>query len=160
MELFQYFPVKNCAIKRDTSTIASDISFDREFSKCAFTDDMIEILSEIEFDLRYQMTLHLCPDIVGLLGDKNSDSGTIRSNYSDATIATYRTAPSKPIDYLIPRPEPPILQTSTVETEKTPTVTITDPNDKADAPKTSPTPTTTSSKEDTPNNRLEESSED
>ena len=114
MEPFQYSPVKNCAIERDTSTILSDKSFDWEFAKCGFTDDMIEIPSEIEFNLRYQMTLHLCPNIVGLLGDENGDSNTIRSNCLDATIATSKTAPSTPIDYPIPHPKPPILQTSIV----------------------------------------------
>ena len=160
MEAFQYSPVKKFAIERDNTTIASDESFDREFAKCGFADDVIEIPSEIEFDLRHQMTLHLYPDIVGLLGDENGDTGTIRSNCSDATIATSKTAPSTPIDYLTPRPKPPIPKPSTVETEQTPTVPMTDPTDKADAPKTSPTPTTTSSEEDTPNNRSEESSED
>ena len=110
MEPFQYCPVKNCAIERETSTIASDESFDREFAKCGFTDDMIEILDEVEFDLRHQMTLHLYSDIVGHLGDENSDSGTIRLNCSNATIATSKTAASTPIDYLIPHPKPPILQ--------------------------------------------------
>ena len=121
---------------------------------------MIEIPDEVEFNLLHQMTIYLCPNIVGLLGDKNGDFGTIRSNCSEATITTSKTAPSAPIDYLIPRPKLPILQTSTVETEKTPTLTMTDTNDKADAPKTLPTPTTTSSKENTLNNRSEGSSED
>ena len=98
MEAFQYYPVKNCAIERHTSAIASDKSFDWKYAKYGFTDDLIEIRSEIEFDLRYQMTLHLCPDIVGLLGDENGDSCTIRSNCTDATIATSKTAPSTPID--------------------------------------------------------------
>ena len=106
------------------------------------------------------MTLHLYPDIIGLLGNKNGDSGTIRLNCLDATIVTSKTAPLTPIDYLIPRPKPPIRQATIVETEVTPTVTMIDPNEKADAPKTSPTPTTKSSKEDTLSNRLEESSED
>ena len=47
MEAFQYCPVRNCAIERDNSTIASDKSFYREFVKCGFTDDLIEISSEI-----------------------------------------------------------------------------------------------------------------
>ena len=109
-EPFQYCPVKNCAIEKDTSTIASDESFDREFAKCGFTNDLIEITDEVEFNLRHQMTLNFCPDIVGLLGDKNGDSGASRSNCLDATIATSKTAPSTPIDYLIQRPKPPTLQ--------------------------------------------------
>ena len=47
MELFQYCPVRNGAIDKDTSTIASDNSFDREFAKCGFTDDVIEIPDEV-----------------------------------------------------------------------------------------------------------------
>ena len=160
MEAFQYCPIKNCAIERDNTTIASDKSFDREFAKCGFTDDVIEIPTEIEFDLRHQVTIHLCSDIVGFLGNENSDTGTIRSNYSDATIATSKTSPSTPIDYLIPRPKPPIPTPSIIEIEQTPTVPMTDPTDKADAPRTSPTPTTTSLEEDAPNDRSEESSDD
>ena len=109
IEAFQYCSLKNCAIEKDNLAIVSDESFDREFAKCGFTDDVIEIPTEIEFDLKHQVSLHVCPDIVGLLGDENGDTGTIRSNCSDATIATSKTAPSTPIDYLIPRPKPPIL---------------------------------------------------
>mmetsp|Transcript_13319 Transcript_13319/g.13136 ORF Transcript_13319/g.13136 Transcript_13319/m.13136 type:complete len:304 (-) Transcript_13319:117-1028(-) len=148
MEAFQYCPVRNCAIKRDTSTIALDeLSLDREFSKCGFTEDVIEIPAEVEFNLKHQMTLHLYSDIVGFLGDENGDSGTIRSIYMDTTITTSKTAPSTPINYLILRPKPPIFQTSKVKTE-TPTVTMSDPTDKADAPRTSPTPATTALEDD------------
>ena len=98
MEAFKYCPRKNCVIEIDNSTIVSDESFDREFTKCGFTEDVIEIQEKIEFNLRHQMTLHLCPDIIDLLGDENGDSGTIRSNCSDATIATSKTAPSDPIN--------------------------------------------------------------
>ena len=73
-EAFQYYPVKNCAIKRYNTTIVSEESFDLEFTKCGFTDDVIEIPTEIEFDLRHQVTLHLCPNIIGLLGDENGDT--------------------------------------------------------------------------------------
>ena len=65
MEPFQYYPVKNCAIKKDTSTITLDQSFDQEFVKRGFTNDLIEIPDEVEFNLLHQMTLHLCPNIVG-----------------------------------------------------------------------------------------------
>ena len=65
---------------------------------------MLVIPEEVEFDLQHQITLHLCPDINGLLGDENGDSGTIRSNCLNATLATSKTASSDPIDYLIPRP--------------------------------------------------------
>ena len=47
MEVFQYCPMRNCAIKRDTSTIVFNESFDREFAKCGFTDDLIEIPHKI-----------------------------------------------------------------------------------------------------------------
>ena len=140
--------MKNCVIERDNSTLASDeISFDREYAKCGFSEDVIEIPEEIEFDLRHQMTLHICPDIFGLLGDKNGNSGTIRSNCTDATIATSKTAPSTPINYFVPRPKPPILQPSTVK-KKTPTVTMPDPPDTEDSPTTSPIPATTTPEED------------
>ena len=85
MEPYQYCPIRCCAIKRDTSTIASDNSFDHEFSKCGLSDDMIEISKYIHLDPVQQITLHICPDIVGNLGDENGNSGTIRSNYSNAT---------------------------------------------------------------------------
>ena len=70
LEPFQYCPIRRCTIERDTSTIASDKSFDWEFSKCGLTNDMIEIPTVIEFDLAHQITLHICSDIVGLFGDK------------------------------------------------------------------------------------------
>ena len=155
MEVFQYCPIKSCAIERDNSTIASDKSFGRDFVKCGFTDDVIEIPAEIEFNLVHQVSLHVCPDIVGLLGDENGDTGTIRLMCSDVTIATSKTAPPTPINYLTPRPTPLIPKTSTVEIEQTPTVPITDPTDKEDAPTTSPTPTTTSSEVDAPSDRSE-----
>ena len=74
-------PSENHAIERDNSTIASDeLSFEQEFTKSGFSDDVIEIPEKVEFDLRRQITLHLYPDINGLLGDENGDSRTIRSN--------------------------------------------------------------------------------
>ena len=108
MNGYQYCPRKNCAIEIDNSTIDSDESVDREFAKCGFTEDVLVIPPEVDFDLRHQITLHLCLDINGLLGDENGDSGTIRSNCSEATLATFKTAPSDPIDYLIPPPSDPI----------------------------------------------------
>ena len=57
----------------------------------------------ISFDPKNQITLHLAPDTNGLLGDENGDSGTIRTNCSDATLGTFKTALSAPIDYLVPR---------------------------------------------------------
>ena len=42
MEPFQYCPVRRCANERNTSTIASDNSFDCEFARCVLTKDMIK----------------------------------------------------------------------------------------------------------------------
>ena len=96
MNGYQYCPRKKCAIEIDNSTIDSDKSVDREFAKCGFTEDVLVIPKEVEFNLRHQITLHLCSDINGLLGDESGDSGTIRSNYSEATLATFKTASSNP----------------------------------------------------------------
>ena len=116
MEAFQYCPGNNCVIGIDNSTIASDeLSFERLFTKCEFPDNMIEIPEEVEFNLRHQITLHLCPDMNGLLGDENGDSGTIRSNCLDATVATSKPASSTPINFLVPRLTPPIPKPSIVE---------------------------------------------
>ena len=159
MKLFQYYSVRNCAIEKDTLTIALDKSFDWKFAKCGFTDDVIEIQDEVEFNLRHQMTLHLFPHIVGILDDnKNDDSGSIRSNCLDSIIATSKKAPLIHIDYLIPLPKPITPQQSSVENEKN--SHNEKPNEKADATKTLPTPTTKSSNKDTLSNRLEKSSED
>ena len=102
MEAFQYCPVKYCAVEIDASTIASDDSFDYDFAKCGFTDDQIEIFHKIEFDLSNQFSLNVCADICGILSDVNSDSGTIRSNISAATLATFQSALPKTINYLTP----------------------------------------------------------
>ena len=115
MEAFQYFPMTNCAIKRDASTIASDDSFDRDFAKCGFTNDLIESPYKIEFDLIHQVSLHVCADICGILGDENGDSGTIRLVLSAVTIATSQIVPPRSIDYLIPRSTPPSPSASTLK---------------------------------------------
>ena len=47
MEAFQYCPLKNCAVERDSSTIASDDSFDYNFAKWGLTDDLIKVPHEI-----------------------------------------------------------------------------------------------------------------
>ena len=46
---------------------------------------MIENPKCVHLDPVQQITLHICPDIVGSLGDEHGDSGTIRSDCSDAT---------------------------------------------------------------------------
>ena len=93
MEPYQNCPTRRCAIEKDTSTIASDDSFDHEFSKSGLSDNMINILEFIELFPVQQITFHICPDIVGFLGDENGDLGIIRLYCSDATIATLKTAP-------------------------------------------------------------------
>ena len=87
----------------DTSTIDSTKTNDLDFRRMGFSKDVLQILDDISFDPRHQITLHICPDVTGLLGDKNGDSGTITSHCSDATLGTFRTAPSEPINYLNPR---------------------------------------------------------
>ena len=106
MDCYQYCPRKNCAVEIDNTTIDSDESVDREFAKCGFTDDVLVIPDEVELNLPHQFTLHLCPDINGTLGDENGDSATFKSNLSDDTLVTSKTAPSNPIKYLVPCPSP------------------------------------------------------
>ena len=161
MDCYQYCPIKNCAVEIDNSSIESDASINREFAKCGLTDDMLVMPDEIEFNLPHQFTLHLCPDINGVLGDENGDSATFKSNVSDVTLATSKTAPFEPIQYLVPAPKLPTVP-SVSGNDETPTILLNDPNEKADASKTSPPPTKNQkpSEEDTPNNRLEESGED
>ena len=115
---------------------------------------------EVAFDLPHQFTLHLCPDINGVLGDENGDSAAFKSNVSDATLATSKTAPSKPIHYLVPAPTLPSI-TSVLGNDETPTILMNDPTEKADESTTLPPPKKTpkTSKENSPNNRLEESGE-
>ena len=141
MDCYQYYPIKNCAVEIDNSSIDSDESVDREFAKCGFTDDMLVLPDEVELDLPHQFTLHLCPDINGVLGDENGDSATFKSNVSDATLATSKTAPSDPIQYLIPCPKPLTLPPSSVVNE-IPTVNMSDQTDETDALTTSTTAAT------------------
>ena len=93
VDAYQFYPVKNCAMELDNSTIDSNKNVDHEFTRCGFTDDVLVIPPEIALDLKHQITLHLYPGINGLLGDKNGDSGTITSNCSGATLGTFKTAP-------------------------------------------------------------------
>ena len=88
MEAFQYCPLKNCAIEKDVSTIASDNSFDRGFAKYECIDNLIKVLHKIEFDLTLQVSVYVCTDICGILRDVNGDFGSIRSNLLDATLVT------------------------------------------------------------------------
>ena len=160
MEGFQYCPNKRCAVEIDNSSIESDDSISREFFKAGFTDDMLVLPAEVELDLPQQFTLHLCPDINGILGDENGDSATFNSNVSDATLATSKTAPCTPINYLLPVSTTPIPP-SVLSEDETPTFVMDDSTNKSDDEASVPPPTKTpkTSAEDTPNNRLEESAE-
>ena len=119
IEPFPYYPVRHCAIERYTSIIASNTSFDYEFAKCGRTDDLIAISHEIKFDLVHQVFMHVFPDIVGLLGDKNGDSGTIRTGLSDATVSSSKTVSPTPINYLKPSLTQPSPNVSTIESQQT-----------------------------------------
>ena len=87
----------------------------------------------------------------GVLKDKNGDSGTITSNYSDATLGTFRTAPSEPINYLIPHS----ITTSISPTAPT-TISNNNNTRKDDAPMLQ-SPASTTSTEVALSSRLEES---
>ena len=143
MDQYQFCPITCRAVEIDTSSIESSDSLDEEFIRCGFTDDVIEVQDIVHLDLPHQFTLHLCPDINGILGDENGDSATFKSNVSAATIATSKTAPSAPIQYLVPCPKkPPSLQSSN-ET-KTQTVIMSD-TDKAEKDAEEDSPMTLSS---------------
>ena len=129
MEPYQYCPIRRCAIERDTSTIASGDSFDCKFSKYGLSGDMIEIPKYVHLDPVQQITLHIYPDIMGILGDENGDSGTIRSDCSDATLAASKTTPFALINYLLPPPPSVLTAPSTFPNNTT--------TSKDDAPKTS-----------------------
>ena len=174
MDYYQYCPIKCCAIEIDNSSIDSDDSVDREFARCGFTTDVLVLPDEVQLDLPHQFTLHLSPNINDILGDENGDSATFKSNLSAATLATSKTAPSDPIQYLVPCPKPPPILPSSVETEIQ-TVIMSDPADEtvqadeADASMTSPlTPATshvdppapTPPKGDASSNRSKETSDD
>ena len=92
MEPYQYCLTHCCAIERDTSTIASFDSFDYEFLKCKLSNDTIEIPEFVELDPVQQITLYICPNIVGLPCDENGDLGTIRLDCSDTTLATSKNS--------------------------------------------------------------------
>ena len=107
MKIFQYCPLENRAVERttatDSSTIAiydSDNSFDRDFAKWGLTEDLQEVLHEIESNFTYQVSLHVGANICGILGNINGDSSTIRSNLSDVTLPTSKSALPTPINYL------------------------------------------------------------
>ena len=79
MKAFQNCPLIKCAVERTatteasmTSSIAIDDSansFDRGFAKWGLTNNLREVPYEIEFDLTYQVSLHVGSDICDILGD-------------------------------------------------------------------------------------------
>ena len=103
MDGFQYCPLKKRVVELDNSTIDSTKTTDLDFTRTGFSEDLLTISKDILFEPKHQFALHVCPDVNGLLGDENGDSSTITSNCSNATLGTFRTAPSEPINYLIPR---------------------------------------------------------
>ena len=110
MNEFQYCPTRKCAIERvgpsdasNNSTLDSHnsaTSIDQCFAKWGLHNDY-DVPPEIEFDLTNQVSLHIGADLCGILGDIKGDSGTIRTDCSDATAATSHSHLPKPINYLI-----------------------------------------------------------
>ena len=129
MDAFQFCHIKQCAVELDSLTIDSTKSTDLDFTKIEFSEDLLILPNEILFNPKNQFTLHVCLDVNGLHGNENGDSGTIRSNWSDATLGTFKTAPSEPLNYLIPRS----ITTSVLSTAPT-TISNDNNNSKDDAP--------------------------
>ena len=154
MDGFQYCPAKKRVVELDNSTIDLTKTTDLDFRRMGFSEDLLKIPDDILFDPRHQITLHVCPDVNGLLGDKNGDSGTITSHCSDATLGTFRTAPSEPINYLIP------LTITTPPSPTAPTTTPTDNNNSKDDAPMPQLPATTPSIEEALSSRSEGSSND
>ena len=69
MDVFQFCPIKQCAIELDNLTIDSTKSTDLDFTRMEFTKDLLILPKEISFNLKNQFTLHVCPDVNGLPGD-------------------------------------------------------------------------------------------
>ena len=115
---------------------------------------MINIFDVIELGLVQQITLYICIGIIDLLGDENRDSGTIRSDCSDATMATSKTASFVIINYLEPPLTPPLENPAPLTSLKSNTTS------KEDETDSSLTPITTPSTEVALYNRSAESKED
>ena len=137
MDEYQYCPHTCRAIEIDSSSIESSESLQEDFTRCGFADDVIEIRDDVHLDLAHQLTIHICCNIQGLLGDDNGDAATFNSGTSAATIATSKTAPPDPILYKIKAPPSNLNPTET----EIRTVTMEDPNadDTADADDTANT---------------------
>ena len=147
MDGFQYCPLKKRVVELDNSTIDSTETTNLDFTRMEFSEDLLTIPKDILFKPKHQFTLHVCADVNGLLGDENGDSGTITSNCSDATLGTFRIAPSELINYSIPR-------SSTTPTSPTaPTTMSPDNNNSKDDAPMSQSPATTTSIEGTLSSR-------
>ena len=55
----------------------------------------------MSFDLSQLVTLHIGADCGGSLGDAGGDSGTVRTDYSAATLGTTKAYLEPPINYLL-----------------------------------------------------------
>ena len=123
--------------------------------------------------MTYQVLLHVGADICGILGDINGDSGTIRTDLSEATLVTSKSLFPTLINYLIliqisispPSNDTtmtvatPNAQESTEENQTTPSDTpMTVANSTENVPNSSLVPVTTPSNEEASNDRLKESS--
>ena len=103
--------------------------------------------------------MQVYPDIVGFLGDENRDSGDIRLGLSDATIATSQTIPPTPINYLDLSSIQPSSSASTLESQPSSTVPMTDTASKVDVQESLPRPTKKLSEEETPSDKSEETND-
>ena len=151
---FSIVLTKKRVVEIDTSTIDPTETTDLDFKRIGFTEVVLKIPVDILIDPRHQITLHVCPDVTGLLGDENGDSGTITSHCSEATLGTFRTAPSEPINYLIP----PTITTPPALTAPTPT--LTNNNDSTDDAIMTQPPATPPRLEDALSSRSEGPSDD
>ena len=102
------------------SKIASNdsaASIDQCFAKWGLHNNY-DVPPEIEFDLTNQVSLYIGADICGILGDIKGNSGTIRTDCSDATAATSKSILPKPINYLIKRnPQNPDPTSNNIQVE-------------------------------------------
>ena len=143
--------------------IVSNNNFDCDFAKWGLTNDLIKVPHKIEFDLTHQFFLHVGSNMCGMPRDVNGDSGTIRSNLCNTTLATSKSVLLTPMSYLVPIQTPisPSNNTNTEEnqTVSTPTVTKFVPTSIEDAQDSSIPPTTTPSLEGALSNRSKGSSD-
>lgn len=132
-----------------TSSITTDDSaadIDQCFANCGLHQAFDEVLKEIEFGLIHQVSLHINADICGILNNINGDSGTIRTDCSNVTLASSKSLLPTPINYHIP------IKIPNSSPNKDTTMTIADSTDED--PISSNITTTTPSDEEAPDNRL------